>query len=86
MSPHAGEIYRSWFRVCPSVRNASLVWAISPRILHVEISNFLLLTYLLKLFHKKKTKFKLIFYEVLAKKDTFKICVLSGSYLSNDSL
>ena len=40
MSPPAGDIYRSWLRVCPSVRNASLVRAISPRILHVEFSNF----------------------------------------------
>ena len=48
MSPPAGDIYRSWFRVCPSVRpyvrpsvrNASLFRAISQKILNVEFSNF----------------------------------------------
>ena len=48
MSPPAGDIYRSWLRVYPSVRlavrpsvrNASLVRAISLRILKVEFSIF----------------------------------------------
>ena len=68
--------------VRPSVRNASLVRAISPRIFNVEFSNFPKNIPTEVVQQKWKFKFFQTFW-IFGQKTIFKIWILSGPYLSN---
>ena len=84
MSPPAGDIYRSWLRVCPSVPSVtlSLSW---PYLLESYMYNYQTFfpNNILTEVVQQKIKFNILKFWP---KNTFKICVLSGPYLSNYTL